>query len=45
MMEEVEEDARVLRKTIPRRINTEDHAPDVVADLILEWIDQVDGQT
>ncbi len=45
MMEEVEEDARVLRETIPRRINTEDHAPDVVADLILEWLDQVDGQT
>lgn len=44
MMAEAEEDARVLRKTIPRRIETGDHAPDAVAGLILDWLNQANEQ-
>ena len=44
MIEEAEEDARILRETIPDRIDTQEHAPGAVADLILEWLDRANGQ-
>ncbi len=44
MTVEAEEDARVLRETIPHRIDTGKHAPDAVAGLVLDWLNQANGQ-
>jgi len=43
MMEEAEEDARLLRETVPQRVDTEGNAPGAVADLIVEWLDRANG--